>query len=290
MKTRVLAKLKSVGRWLNLSVTAWFLTSAGCSIAPKADGVRVQNGGNNLLSDSDLSGFYTWLVDTQYRDPRQVFSVTNQILRISGEGLGYLATEKSYSNYRLIAEFRWSEVNTQWGDRIGKARDSGIFLHAVGPDGNSHDAEGAFMAAIECNVFEGATGDLLLIRGDGADGGLIAPRVTVTTAGSNDVDGWPWWSPGGDHSTIEKWGRVNWKDKDPEWKDETGYRGRRDVELPPGEWNRLEIICRKKEMEVYLNNSLVNRATNVYPNEGKILIQCEGSEIFFRRIELINAD
>jgi hypothetical protein len=101
-----------------------------------------------LFNGNDLGGFYTWLVDTKSEDPRHVFAVTNGMIRISGEGLGYLATEKGYRNYHLVAEFKWGKTNWHWGDRIGRARDSGIFLHAIGPDGNSHDGQGAFMAAI----------------------------------------------------------------------------------------------------------------------------------------------
>lgn len=106
-----------------------------------------------LFNGTNLNGFHTWLSDTRLADPRQVFTVTNGMIRISGDGLGYLATEQAYQDFRLVVEFKWGQRNRAWGDRIGKARDSGIFLHAVGPDGNSHDGKGAFMAAIECNLF-----------------------------------------------------------------------------------------------------------------------------------------
>jgi hypothetical protein len=39
-------------------------------------------------------------------------------------------------------------------------------------------------------------------------------------------------------------------------------------------------------MRVELNGVLVNEAFDVFPNAGRILLQCEGSEIFFRRLEL----
>jgi hypothetical protein len=239
-----------------------------------------------VFNGRDLSGFYTWLVDSEYEDPREVFTVVDGVLRVSGDGLGYLATEQEYSNYRLLVEYRWGERNTRWGDRIGRARDSGVFLHAMGPDGNSHDGNGAFMAAIECNVFEGATGDFLLIRGDDVNGHLISPRIDVRVRDERDADGWPWWEPDGSLTTIDTWGRVNWRNKDRDWRDEFGFRGRQDVEKPAGEWNHLEIECRGHTIAVWLNGQLVNRATNVYPEKGKILIQCEGSEILFRRIEL----
>jgi hypothetical protein len=35
------------------------------------------------------------------------------------------------------------------------------------------------------------------------------------------------------------------------------------------------------------NGQLVNEASELQPQEGRILLQCEGSEIFFRRLELL---
>ncbi len=252
---------------------------AGEVISPRGLPVHLFNGTN-------LNGFYTWLVDTALDDPRGVFSVTNGVIRISGEGLGYLATRERYRDYRLVAEFRWGTKNWSWGDRIGKARDSGIFLHGTGPDGNSYDGKGAFMAAIECNLFQGATGDFLLIRGTNAQGQLLAPRLTAEVAPEPDADGWPFWQEDGAVRTLERWGRLNWFGKDRGWRDELNFRGARDVERPYGEWNRLECICDGRRIEIRLNGTKVNEARDVFPAHGKILLQCEGSEIFFRRLEL----
>ena len=239
-----------------------------------------------LFNGVNLDGFSTWLVDTRYEDPRHVFSVTNGMIRISGEGLGYLGTTHEYRDYLLIAEFKWGNRNWDWGQRIGRARDSGIFLHSIGPDGNSHDGHGAFKAAIECNLFQGATGDLLLIRGTDADGSLLAPRLTAEVAGERDADGWFTWQRRGQRQTIERWGRLNWSQKSPRWKDELNFRGARDVERPYGQWNRIECLCDGGRIVVRLNGRQVNEALDVWPHAGKILLQCEGSEIFFRRLEL----
>lgn len=239
-----------------------------------------------LFNGRDLTGFYTWLVDTKREDPRRVFTVTNGMMRISGEGLGYLSTQHAYRDYHLIVEFKWGTTNWPWGDRVGKARDSGVFLHSFGPDGNSHDGKGAFKAAIECNVFQGATGDFLLIRGTDSDGKLLAPRLTAEAAPERDADGWFTWQKGGRHQTIERWGRLNWFGKDPQWKDVLDFRGPRDVEKPSGEWNRLDCFCDGDRIRVVLNGTVVNEAFDVFPTSGPILLQCEGSEIFFRRVEL----
>ena len=239
-----------------------------------------------LFNGTNLAGWTTWLVDTKHADPRDVFTVTNGAIHISGDGLGYLATTNEFRDYKLTLEFKWGATNTHWGDRIGKARDSGVFLHATGPQGNSFDGRGAFMAAIECNIFEGATGDFLLIRGTNANGSAIAPRLSFTGSTRRDPDGFRWFEPEGQSRSLERWGRVNWRHKSDAWRDEFGFRGERDIEKPPGEWNRLDIRCDGRRIRVELNGVRANEAFDVFPSVGKILLQCEGSEIFFRRIRI----
>jgi hypothetical protein len=239
-----------------------------------------------LFNGTNLAGFYTWLVDCQREDPRGVFTVTNGMIRISGEGLGYLSTDKEYRDYHLVAEFKWGQRNWPWGDRVGKARDSGIFLHSFGPDGNSHDGKGAFKAAIECNLFQGATGDFLLIRGTDANGSALAPRITAEVAPARDAEGWFTWQRGGRRQTIERWGRLNWFGKDPSWRDQLDFRGPHDLESTPNNWTRVECICAGRRITVKVNGTVANEAFDVFPGQGKILLQCEGSEILFRRLEL----
>jgi hypothetical protein len=239
-----------------------------------------------LFNGRDLTGLRTWLVDSKRDDPRHVFSVSNGVLRISGDGLGYVRTDSAYRDYHLLVEFRWGAANTRWGDRLGKARDSGVFLHATGPDGNSHDGGGAFMAALECQVMEGSVGDILLIRGTSSNGAPIVPRVTVETEDSNDADGWPFWKPRGQVRNIERWGRVNRLHKSRHWRDEFGFKEIQ-PEIGPPQWNRLECVCADDRLTITLNGRTVNEASKVFPGSGRILLQCEGSEVFFRRFELM---
>lgn len=260
--------------------------TAACHRPPLASPSSWTTEAQPLFNGRDLAGWHTWLVDTHRDDPRQVFSVTNGMIRISGDGLGYLATESDYRDYELTLEWRWGTLNTSWGDRVDKARDSGVFLHATGPDGNSHDGGGAFMAAIECNVFQGAVGDFLLIRGSDSDGTLLAPRLTAETAAAPDADGWFSWQAGGVPRTLTRWGRLNALGKAPDWRDELDFRGPHDQERPRGEWNRLVCQAQGDLLRIHLNGTLVNEARRVWPTHGRILLQCEGSEIFFRRVDL----
>jgi hypothetical protein len=83
-----------------------------------------------------------------------------------------------------------------------------------------------------------------------------------------------------------RWGRVNWSGKAREWKDELDFRGPRDVESARDDWTRLECLCEGDRIQVKVNGTLVNEVSEVFPSRGKILLQCEGSEVFFRKLEL----
>jgi hypothetical protein len=249
-----------------------------------------------LFNGKDLSGFTTWLVDTKREDPRRVFLVTDGMIRISGDGFGYLATEKHYKDYELVAEFRWGQKNFR--GREGKARDSGIFLHAEGPDGNSYDGKGAYKGAVECQVMEGAVGDLLKIRGSWRGefefGGItrrfekfVRPQWTSNVSEKWDNEGYYCWNEEGAVFRDEELaGRLNWKKKDSEWKDVFGFRGKNDVESPSGEWTKVQCICRDNTITVLVNGEVVNQVRELNVKSGQVLLQCEGSEIYFRRMEL----
>jgi len=88
------------------------------------------------------------------------------------------------------------------------------------------------------------------------------------------------------HAVSIREGRINWYGRDPGWEDILGFRGRKDVENQLGEWNRLECIAQGDSLSFFLNGELVNRAFNVRPSKGRIQIQSEGAEIFFRRLDI----
>ena len=81
-------------------------------------------------------------------------------------------------------------------------------------------------------------------------------------------------------------GRFNWFARDPLWKDVKDFRGPKDIERPVGEWNKLECICKGNTITLVLNGVTVNAGTDASVTKGKILIQAEGAELFFRKIDL----
>lgn len=55
------------------------------------------------------------------------------------------------------------------------------------------------------------------------------------------------------------------------------------IELPEGEWNTAEIVCKGDKMTVYINGSLENEATLAL-TEGYIALQSEGGPLEFRNV------
>jgi len=61
---------------------------------------------------------------------------------------------------------------------------------------------------------------------------------------------------------------------------------KRNAERPSGEWNRVEIIANKGKITYIVNGTVVNEGEDPSVVKGKILVQSEGAEIFYRKIEI----
>ena len=253
------------------------------SVAPEGAGETIQ-----LFNGKDLTGFTTWLPRSGRDDPDRVFSVVDQVdgapaIRVSGQHLGGLVTREEFADYHLVVEFRWGLAT--WGDRKDRARDSGVLVHCQPPDGSSDkDSKGAWMASVEAQIIEGGTGDLILVRGFGRDGMPIPVRLTATAG--KDRDGENVYDPKAEAREFDG-GRVNWFGRDPDWKDERGFRGKADLESPAGEWTRLEVICDGDKITNVVNGKVVSAGTRSTLTRGRILFQSELAEIYFRKIELL---
>ncbi len=232
-----------------------------------------------LFNGKDLNGLYTWLRDTKYEDPRQVFTVKDGVLHISGDGWGGISTKQAYGNYHLVCEYKWGERT--WDTRKERTRDSGILVHCSGPDGGYN---GIWMASIEAQIIEGGVGDVLVVPGKHADGSPVLP-LSLTAEVAKDRDGETIWKKGGERKTFSS-GRINWYGRDPDWKDELGFRGKQDVDSPVGQWTRLEVICDDGHILIKVNGTVVNEGFDAEPTSGKITIQSELAEILVRRWEL----
>ncbi len=241
----------------------------------------------HLFDGKSLEPFETWLVDDHLQDPLRVFTVVDQVdgapaIRISGERWGGVVTRRAYRDYHLVAEFRWGLLT--WGERRNASRDSGILLHAQGAHGNTgRDGNGAWMRSVEAQIIEGGVGDVILVAGFDERGERLMPHLTVRS--TKDRDGEPVFDPKAGPQQFSS-GRINWFGRDPDWHDKLGFRGGQDVESPDGGWTRYEVIANGDTLTYLVNGKVVNEGSGSSLSEGKIIIQSEGAEIFFRKIDL----
>jgi hypothetical protein len=244
------------------------------AISPKGDVIR-------LFDGKTLGDCYTWLKDTHREDPRKVFSVSDGMIHVSGDGLGGLVTNKRYRDYHLVLEYKFGDRT--WHDRENAARDSGLLVHSNGKDGGYN---GIWMPAIEVQIIEGGVGDFVPVPGAGLDGNPVP--ITYTCNVGRDRDDEVIWKADGPREVFKRGNmkRVNWFGRDPDWKDEKDMRGPQDKDSPHGEWTRLDVISDGGHIETFVNGTKVNEAFDVSPNEGRIQLQSELAEIFFRRWEL----
>jgi hypothetical protein len=279
---RPAAPLRKISRaLLALAFTAAPARAQPSAIAPEKPILLYSNTAKN-----DLTAFYTWTnKHGRDSDPDRVFTIVDQVdgapaIRISGQHWGGIVTRADYTNYRLVAEYRWGAVT--WGERKNKARDSGILFHLNGEDGNNNkNFRGAWTRSVEYQILEGGTGDLWLVNGYDRD----RPEPTSPTLTVAVQPGARAWDPAGTPTEF-KLGRIAWRRIDPDWKPVLDFRGRHDVEKPVGQWNRIELICAGGDVTYFLNGEKVNEGRNGSFKVGRILFQSEGAEIFFRRIEL----
>jgi len=240
-----------------------------------SEGKNVKKSDLQMFNGKNLNGWYTFIRDRGKNvDPKNVFTVNNGMIRISGEEFGCITSNDEFENYKITVEYKYGEIT--YDPRIDKARDSGLLLHSVGEDGGS---DGTWMHSIECQIIEGGTGDFIVV-GDGSRDFSITCPVAPEKQGSSYI-----YQPSGNMVTINS-GRINWFARDPGWKDIKGFRGAKDIEKPVGKWNKIECIVKDREIHVYLNGTKVNHAVDVQPQKGRIQIQSEGAEIFFKRIVL----
>ena len=224
------------------------------------------------FNGKDLNGFYVYTHDHKFEDPKKVFSVADGMIRVSGEEYGGFATKQAFKDYHLIVEWKWGEKT--WAPRDKATKDSGILLHCVGADGA---AGGHWMESQECQLIEGGCGDFIMVKGKSQPSLTAEVRIGPGKQLYYEKGGKPFKSQSN---------RINWWGRDPEWKDVLGFRGKRDVENPSGEWNRMEVICDGSTITNILNGYVVNVGTDSSLTEGKIQFQSEGAEILFRKIEI----
>lgn len=240
----------------------------------------------SLFNGTDLSGWDTYLGPTYdtvlnkfdslstpglNNDTQGVFRVVEEdgapAIRISGDGFGGISTLQEFENFHLRAEFKWGEL--KWHPRKDKKRDSGILYYAVGPQGAAY---GHWMRSQEFQVQEGDCGDYWSV-----DGSIVDVPATGSAKEeyvySPDAPLLPF-------SYTSEYGKRCIKNPD--------------AEKPVGEWNTVDIYCLGGTLVHMLNGKVVMKLYNsrqpvegkeIPLTRGKIQIQTEGAEVYYRNIQ-----
>jgi hypothetical protein len=199
-------------------------------------------------------------------DPKQVFSVVDGLLRVSGEEWGGLTSRAEFENFHLKFEVKWGEK--KWPPRADVMRDSGMLYFAVGPQGAQSEH---WMRSHEFQIQEGDSGDYHSLDG---------VTVSAHVGDANEGD----------------WKFYRYAPELP-LKQNIAARILKlgNYEKPHGEWDTMEIITDGKTMIHKVNGHEVLRAFNSQqPHAGKLVplvrghlqIQSEGSEVFYRNIQI----
>jgi hypothetical protein len=244
-----------------------------------------------LFNGKDLSGWDTYIgpdLDDAGKpitgtpvglnnDPRQVFSVVEDhgenVIRISGENWGAISTKKEYQNFHLQLQFKWGALS--WGQKKGKKKDSGLLYHSVGKYGADY---GAWMRSQEFQIEEGNCGDYW-----GVAGGMADMPVVARIPGVFDKIDYVYSRQG----TLMPFSQQSAQGR------HCVKRG--DAENPTGQWNTLDLYCsgdtsvhvvNGKVMMVLFHNRQLENGQELPLVKGKIQIQSEGAEVFYRLIRI----
>jgi Domain of Unknown Function (DUF1080) len=99
-----------------------------------------------LWNGRDLTG-WTLYLKNQKVDPKSVARANSGVLRFDTTSTGYLATERSFSNYHLHVEWRWPAG-------APKNTNSGVLVHVNGPDA-------IWPLSFQCQLKNGNAGEIL---------------------------------------------------------------------------------------------------------------------------------
>jgi len=276
--------------WLLLFGVALALSSATRSYAAE------ETPWISLFNGRSLEGWDTWLgprssgyLDRKTttepplglnRDPLGVFTVQERdgerVIRVSGQVFGALTSRASFDNVHLRVEYRWGEQ--KWAPRHESKhyRDTGILYWCVGEQGAGSYA---WMRSVECNIMEKGAGQWWSVAGTSVDveGRLVTleREPTIPYRGESPGERCILWQPGGPQITTSE-----------------GITSPFDPERPG--WNVCEVIAWGNVCLHLLNGQVVLALTNPGYTEagrrlvlyqGRIQLQSEGAEVFFRNVE-----
>lgn len=148
----------------------------------------------NLFNQKDLAGWYAYQKGTSKNtNANEVYSVENKMIRMYGTEAGYLMSEQTFKNFKLIIEFRWNTDSTFV--RKNNKKNSGV-MYLVPPEAPDE----LWPKGIQFQIKEGATGDFVLLQDVtlNVKGNKTVPGKSVTSKFFTDAE-----KPIGEWNTLK---------------------------------------------------------------------------------------
>jgi hypothetical protein len=254
---------------------------------PNPTGPAVQ-----LFNGRDLTDWESWL---GYADPgltyqrpaiaplgtagdhAKAFSVVTEdgapALRVEGETWGSLVHKADLSDYHLSLEFKWGDQ--VYAPRLTEPQNNGLLFHSHGAHGA---VWGTWMTAVEFEIMRGSTGMVVPVGDDIRARTHVAQDMKIIYPHRR-------FRIGGKALDLRNNGNPDWN-----------VEAANDAEKPVGQWNRLDLYT-VGDRAIFVVNGVpvmelagmaeVDAGGNRVPlTHGRIQLQSEGAETFFRNIRV----
>ncbi|MGB5435716.1 MAG: DUF1080 domain-containing protein [Maribacter sp.] len=197
------------------------------------------------------------------------------IIRNTGEYYGCLITKKEFENYHFQLKYKWGDK--KWTNRKELLKDSGILYHSIGP--MAVDYWRSWMLSQEFQIMEGHTGDFWSQANSVIDIRAYKPESVLDPMAheSQEYLTFSMFSPYKNYCM-----RTN------------------NYESPNDEWTTLDLICFEGKslhmvngkVVMILNNSryIDENGKDIPLTKGKIQLQSEAAELFFKDIRIRKID
>ena len=232
-----------------------------------------------LFNGRNLDGWYTFLQKHgKNSDPDHVITIEDGAIHLYKDArdgdkvvMGYIATEKEYSNYHLRLQYRW--VTKKFAPRYDLKRDAGLYYHIIGPDA-------VWPRALQFQIQQTDAGDLIALHGFAVDTWIDPKTRNAPEPTYQDPE------RGGVPQVLG--GKPN------------SYQKREPGNFEVDGWNTVEVIAREDTTTHKLNGHVVNQGRKVRfvsPDQsgaskpitrGRIALEIEAAEMYFRNVELRN--
>lgn len=294
--SRKIIRPNPMTKFCGWSITSLAALVLALAIAPiqAEPAATAKDGFKPLFNGKDFSGWYIISRGKKNEDPDKLFQVHDGMIHMykdapdgSKQPFGYIVTEQEFSDYHLRFEYKWGKK--KFAPKLDAKRDAGLLYHVIGSDG-------VWPKSVECQVQEGDTGDIFTVFTrvtcpvDPATTNTTANVVTNKTTGivtTNHVASptFKFPSEGGVPFVQGVSGNIR--------------RVMRSKDYEVDGWNTVEVIARGSSAVHIINgktNNIIQKLEHFVDNQwvpltkGKLLLQQEGAEIFYRNVEIKSLD